>query len=45
MDLLCTFPIIAGMVTSTVHVLIITPVVFYIMKRRASGEARFDPRP
>lgn len=28
-------PIIGGMVTSTVHVLIITPVIFYIMKRRA----------
>jgi Cu(I)/Ag(I) efflux system membrane protein CusA/SilA len=28
-------PIVGGMVTSTVHVLIITPVIFYIMKRRA----------
>jgi Cu(I)/Ag(I) efflux system membrane protein CusA/SilA len=28
-------PIIGGMVTSTIHVLIITPVIFYIMKRRA----------
>ena len=28
-------PIIGGMVTSTVHVLIITPVIFYLMKRRA----------
>ena len=28
-------PIVGGMVTSTVHVLIITPVIFYIMKARA----------
>jgi Cu(I)/Ag(I) efflux system membrane protein CusA/SilA len=28
-------PIIGGMITSTVHVLIITPVIFFIMKRRA----------
>jgi Cu(I)/Ag(I) efflux system membrane protein CusA/SilA len=28
-------PIIGGMVTSTIHVLIMTPVIFYIMKRRA----------
>jgi len=28
-------PIIGGMVTSTVQVLIITPVIFYIMKTRA----------
>jgi Cu(I)/Ag(I) efflux system membrane protein CusA/SilA len=28
-------PIIGGMVTSTIHVLIITPVIFFIMKRRA----------
>jgi Cu(I)/Ag(I) efflux system membrane protein CusA/SilA len=27
-------PIIGGMVTSTIHVLIITPVIFFIMKRR-----------
>ena len=27
-------PIIGGMITSTIHVLIITPVIFYIMKRR-----------
>ena len=27
-------PIIGGMVTSTIHVLIITPVIFYLMKRR-----------
>ena len=28
-------PILGGMVTSTIHVLVITPVIFYIMKRRA----------
>ncbi len=28
-------PIIGGMVTSTIHVLIITPVIFHLMKRRA----------
>ena len=28
-------PIIGGMVTSTIHVLIVTPVIFYIMKSRA----------
>jgi Cu(I)/Ag(I) efflux system membrane protein CusA/SilA len=27
-------PIVGGMVTSTIHVLIITPVIFYIMKSR-----------
>ncbi|MCC7241096.1 MAG: efflux RND transporter permease subunit [Acidobacteria bacterium] len=33
-------PIIGGMVTSTVHVLIITPVIFYIMKTRALRKGR-----
>ena len=33
-------PIIGGMVTSTVHVLIITPVIFYLMKRRALRKGR-----
>jgi Cu(I)/Ag(I) efflux system membrane protein CusA/SilA len=28
-------PIIGGMITSTIHVLIVTPVIFYIMKLRA----------
>ena len=28
-------PIVGGMITSTIHVLIITPVIFYIMKVRA----------
>jgi copper/silver efflux system protein len=33
-------PIIGGMITSTIHVLIITPVVFYIMKMRALRKGR-----
>ncbi len=33
-------PIIGGMVTSTIHVLVITPVIFYIMKRRALRQGR-----
>ena len=28
-------PIIGGMIASTIHVLIITPVIFYLMKLRA----------
>jgi len=36
-------PIIGGMVTSTVHVLIITPVIFFIMKRRAWRRGRLRP--
>lgn len=28
-------PIVGGMITSTIHVLIVTPVIFYIMKLRA----------
>ncbi|HET9830860.1 MAG TPA: hypothetical protein VFP91_04105 [Vicinamibacterales bacterium] len=28
-------PIIGGMITSTIHVLVITPVIFFIMKLRA----------
>jgi Cu(I)/Ag(I) efflux system membrane protein CusA/SilA len=28
-------PIVGGMVTSTVHVLIVTPVIFYLVKVRA----------
>jgi Cu(I)/Ag(I) efflux system membrane protein CusA/SilA len=28
-------PIIGGMITSTIHVLVITPVIFYVMKLRA----------
>ena len=33
-------PIIGGMVTSTIHVLVITPVIFYLMKRRALRKGR-----
>jgi copper/silver efflux system protein len=33
-------PIIGGMVTSTIHVLIVTPVIFYIMKARALRAGR-----
>ncbi len=36
-------PIIGGMVTSTIHVLIITPVIFYIMKTRALRKGRLTP--
>jgi Cu(I)/Ag(I) efflux system membrane protein CusA/SilA len=33
-------PIVGGMITSTVHVLIVTPVIFYIMKSRALAKGR-----
>jgi Cu(I)/Ag(I) efflux system membrane protein CusA/SilA len=33
-------PIVGGMITSTIHVLIITPVVFYILKVRALKKGR-----
>jgi copper/silver efflux system protein len=35
-------PIVGGMVTSTIHVLIVTPVIFYLLKCRAlrRGELR-----
>jgi Cu(I)/Ag(I) efflux system membrane protein CusA/SilA len=36
-------PIIGGMVTSTIHVLIITPVIFFIMKRRALRAGTLKP--
>ena len=38
-------PILGGMVTSTIHVLIITPVIFYILKARAlrRGTLRASP--
>jgi Cu(I)/Ag(I) efflux system membrane protein CusA/SilA len=35
-------PIIGGMITSTIHVLIITPVIFYIMKVRAWRKGRLQ---
>jgi copper/silver efflux system protein len=33
-------PIIGGMVTSTIHVLVITPIIFYVMKSRALRKGR-----
>jgi Cu(I)/Ag(I) efflux system membrane protein CusA/SilA len=36
-------PIIGGMITSTIHVLIITPVIFYIMKMRALRKSTLRP--
>jgi Cu(I)/Ag(I) efflux system membrane protein CusA/SilA len=36
-------PIVGGMVTSTIHVLIITPVIFYIMKLRALKRGTLKP--
>jgi copper/silver efflux system protein len=36
-------PIIGGMITSTIHVLIITPVIFYIMKSRALRRGTLRP--
>ena len=36
-------PIIGGMVTSTIHVLIITPVIFYLMKMRALRRGTLRP--
>src|SRR5580765_6042548 len=36
-------PIVGGMVTSTIHVLIITPVIFFIMKRRALRAGKLKP--
>src|SRR5947207_10214946 len=36
-------PIIGGMVTSTIHVLIITPVIFYLMKIRALRRGTLRP--
>ena len=36
-------PIIGGMLTSTIHVLVITPVIFYCMKRRVLRTGRLRP--
>ncbi len=36
-------PIIGGMITSTIHVLIITPVIFFIMKQRALRKGTLRP--
>jgi Cu(I)/Ag(I) efflux system membrane protein CusA/SilA len=36
-------PILGGMITSTIHVLVITPVIFYIMKLRALRRGTLRP--
>ena len=36
-------PIIGGMVTSTIHVLIVTPIIFYLMKLRALRRGTLRP--
>ncbi|MEO6236855.1 MAG: CusA/CzcA family heavy metal efflux RND transporter [Vicinamibacterales bacterium] len=36
-------PILGGMVTSTIHVLVVTPVIFYIMKLRALQRGTLVP--
>jgi Cu(I)/Ag(I) efflux system membrane protein CusA/SilA len=36
-------PIIGGMITSTVHVLVITPIIFYILKLRALRRGSLRP--
>jgi Cu(I)/Ag(I) efflux system membrane protein CusA/SilA len=36
-------PIIGGMITSTIHVLIITPIIFFIMKSRALRRGTLRP--
>jgi hypothetical protein len=36
-------PIIGGMITSAIHVLIITPVIFYLMKQRAFRKGTLRP--
>ncbi|MCM3879996.1 MAG: efflux RND transporter permease subunit [Vicinamibacterales bacterium] len=36
-------PIVGGMVTSAIHVLVVTPVIFFIMKRRALRKGTLKP--
>jgi Cu(I)/Ag(I) efflux system membrane protein CusA/SilA len=36
-------PILGGMITSTIHVLIVTPVIFYLMKRQALRRGTLQP--
>jgi Cu(I)/Ag(I) efflux system membrane protein CusA/SilA len=38
-------PIVGGMITSTVHVLILVPVFFFLMKRRALRQGRLTKGP
>ena len=33
-------PIVGGMITSTIHVLLVTPVIFLLMKERARKKGR-----
>ena len=37
-------PIVGGMITSTIHVLILVPVFFLLMKRRDLRAGRLHPR-
>jgi Cu(I)/Ag(I) efflux system membrane protein CusA/SilA len=36
-------PIVGGMITSTIHVLLVTPVIFFLMKERARRAGRLRP--
>jgi Cu(I)/Ag(I) efflux system membrane protein CusA/SilA len=36
-------PLIGGMVTSTIHVLLVTPIIFLIMKKRDLARGRLNP--
>jgi Cu(I)/Ag(I) efflux system membrane protein CusA/SilA len=36
-------PLIGGMVTSTIHVLLVTPIIFLIMKQRDLRHGRLQP--
>jgi Cu(I)/Ag(I) efflux system membrane protein CusA/SilA len=36
-------PIVGGMITSTIHVLIVTPVIFYVLKARALRRGTLRP--
>ena len=36
-------PIVGGMVTSTIHVLLVTPVIFFLMKERARQKGKLQP--
>ena len=38
-------PMVGGMITSTIHVLILVPVFFVLMKERALHRGRFRPEP
>ena len=38
-------PIVGGMITSTIHVLILVPVFFLLMKRRQLREGKLEPGP